>query len=345
MRVLSPLLGRLLPRLQPGRPCPRPPGPPFAEGGFLLGANLPWLRYGGDFGASAWFPEGGVARRREEADAALAFLADRGFSLVRWWVLGDGRCGLLTRDDGEVEGVEPHVWPDLDAALDLARRRGVQLLPVLFDFLLPRPGRVHGGVAIGGRRRALLAHGRERLLDRVLSPLLARYGEHPAVVAWDLFNEPEWATLGLGGRPGEGAVGPLAMRRFLARAVEAAQASASQPVTVGLAGEWGLPLVRGLGLDLYEVHWYDASSSPAALEAPVSRWGLERPVLLGEFPTRGSRRTPDAIVSAARRAGFAGALAWSLRADDESSGGAEALGGGPDRQAEPRPGPGSAART
>lgn len=345
MRVPSSLLGRLLPRLRPGRPCPRPLGPPFAGGAFLRGANLPWLRYGGDFGASAWFPEGGVATRREEADVALAFLADRGFSLVRWWVLGDGRCGLLTRDDGEPAGVEPHLWADLDAALELADRRGVGLVPVLFDFLWPRPGTACGGVRMGGRRRTLLARGRGALLDRVLSPILARYGEHPAVAAWDLFNEPEWATLGLGGRARQGAVGPLAMRGFLARAAEAAQASASQPVTVGLAGKWGLPLVRGLGLDLYEVHWYDASSSPAALEGPVSRWGLDRPVLLGEFPTRGSRRTPDAIVSAARQAGYAGALAWSLRAGDESSGGAETLGGGRDRQVGPRPGPGCATRT
>ena len=28
---------------------------------FLSGANLPWLRYGGDFGANAWSPAGGMA--------------------------------------------------------------------------------------------------------------------------------------------------------------------------------------------------------------------------------------------------------------------------------------------
>jgi len=47
--------------------------------------------------------------------------------------------------------------------------------------------------------------------------------------------------------------------------------------------------------------------------------GLDRPVILGEFPTRGSLRSPEEIVRTARRAGYAGALAWSALAGDEAS--------------------------
>ena len=34
---------------------------------FLIGANLPWIHYGIDFGANAWRPDGGVAQPDERA--------------------------------------------------------------------------------------------------------------------------------------------------------------------------------------------------------------------------------------------------------------------------------------
>jgi hypothetical protein len=43
-------------------------------------------------------------------------------------------------------------------------------------------------------------------------------------------------------------------------------------------------------------------------------------VLLGEFPTKNSARTPEVIVSAAKKSGYCGALAWSLLGNDRASG-------------------------
>ena len=38
---------------------------------FVLGANLPWVRYGGDFGANAWSPGGGLATRPADQHRVL----------------------------------------------------------------------------------------------------------------------------------------------------------------------------------------------------------------------------------------------------------------------------------
>jgi hypothetical protein len=89
--------------------------------------------------------------------------------------------------------------------------------------------------------------------------------------------------------------------------------------TVGLASARGLPLVGGLGLDVYQVHWYDRFDRRTPLGRPVSELGADAPVLLGEFPTRASRRAPADILRAAREAGYAGALAWSAQASDGAS--------------------------
>ena len=76
--------------------------------------------------------------------------------------------------------------------------------------------------------------------------------------------------------------------------------------------------MRGLGLDFYQVHWYEPLGW-AALADPADRFGLDRPVLLGEFPGRGASATPADIVLAARRAGYMGALIWSVTSQDDVS--------------------------
>ncbi len=93
----------------------------------------------------------------------------------------------------------------------------------------------------------------------------------------------------------------------------------SQLVTCGCGSAASLSLVKGLGLDFYQVHWYDRLPVPFDLDAHVHRLRLDRPIVLGEFPTRGSRRPAAEIVRAARASGYAGALAWSVVRKDGAS--------------------------
>ncbi len=139
---------------------------------------------------------------------------------------------------------------------------------------------------------------------------------HEAIAAWDVFNEPEWClrllpSLSRTFDPFE------SLQEFLRAAVDAVRAEAQQPVTVGSAGTWQLDLVRPLGLDFYQIHWYERFGW-AALEQPVAELGLNAPAILGEFSGR-SARTAD-VLHAARRAGYAGALVWSVLAEDDQSG-------------------------
>jgi hypothetical protein len=152
----------------------------------------------------------------------------------------------------------------------------------------------------------------------VFVPIFERYAREPALWGWDICNEPEWAVRRVSAHP-LSTIRRRDMAAFLREATACAHAHAPQPVTVGLASLRGLGLVRGAGLDLYQSHWYDPLQSRAPLETPVDSLGLDRPLLLGEFPTRGSRRSPAEIVRAARQAGYAGALAWSVLASDTAS--------------------------
>jgi len=293
------------------------PGQPF-----LAGVNLPWLSYGNDFGRSPWRPGGGVAGGADRVRLAevLAGLAARGGGCVRWFLFADGRAGIRTDDAGCPLGLDDRVFPDLDLAVETAGRHGLKLLLVVFDFHLGLEARRHREVTMGGRRRWIADPAwRAALLERVLDPLWERYGQEPVIFGWDLMNEPEWITSGLGGRDPQTAVPPWTMRRFLAEMAGRARRWTDQRLTVGLATPRALPLVRGLDLDFFQVHWYDRSERRCPLDRPVGRLGLDRPLLLGEYPTRNSARSEDEIVTLARRNGYAGALAWSLLGTDPAS--------------------------
>jgi hypothetical protein len=279
---------------------------------FLIGANLPWFHYGIDFGGNAWRPEGGIGQPAERAqlDRTFAELAGSGVQCLRWFLLCDGRAGIRFSEGGRPLGLDEHMLRDVDAALDLAQRHHVKIIFVLLDFLVCDVARAVRGVQMGGRAHLVEeATHRHALLNVVFRPLFERYGHEPAIFAWDIINEPEWIQT----------VALADMDQFLTESIALVRSSTSQLVTVGSAGVRWRDRYSALQLDFYQVHWYDSLKHQPSLETPVSQLGFDRPVLLGEFPTRGSRRTPENIVATARAAGYSGAFYWSVLSQDNCS--------------------------
>ena len=279
-------------------------------------------RYGCDFGASAWFPEGGLAARAEARatfEASLDRLVADGITIVRVFLLCDGRSGMQFDDNGVPTSLDDTFFRDTDAAFDAAAARGVGLIPVLFDFHLCDVPEVLNGVLLGGHSDLVTdPHRRDALLTNIVGPLVSRYSGHPAVLAWDLINEPEWCIWGIGTLSKARGVPAEDLRTWLGEMTACVHSCAPQPVTVGSAGTAYLDFVRGLDLDFYQVHWYERFGW-AALADPVERLALDRPVILGEFPGRTSATTPAEIISAARSAGYRGALIWSVLSQDRAS--------------------------
>jgi hypothetical protein len=108
------------------------------------------------------------------------------------------------------------------------------------------------------------------------------------------------------------------MRSFIRDVTSLAHDMTTQPVTVGSASARWLPLVQGVGLDFFQVHWYDRVARHVAPQA-VSTLDADRPVVLGEFPTRGSALDPSTLLRLADDGGYRGALWWSLLAEDEAT--------------------------
>jgi hypothetical protein len=176
------------------------------------------------------------------------------------------------------------------------------------------------GVQLGGRSRVWRDdEARAALLERVVQPLLERFGRHEGVLAWDVLNEPEWITRGVGTRRPWRTLGVAAMRRWIGELIDAVHRHTTHMATVGSASADWLWLVRDLGLDVYQPHWYDRLEARAPLDSTLAAAKLDRPAWLGELPTAGSRHDVETLLARARDAGYSGAFIWSVAAGDPAS--------------------------
>jgi hypothetical protein len=200
-------------------------------------------------------------------------------------------------------------FADVDEALQIAERFGIRIVFALFDFHWFYPAQFHNGVQMGGRARFITdTRLRKHLLSNVVQPILARYGSHPAIHSWDVFNEPEWILRGIRSWRFFHAASVRKFRSFLNEVVQLIHNESIHPATLGLARRRSLTLFQEIQLDYLQLHWYDKQKDE--LWIPLQN---SIPVVLGEFPTAGSRLSVDKILRHAQDAGFAGAFAWSVK--------------------------------
>jgi hypothetical protein len=283
--------------------------------GQVLGINYPWTvfqgrpNYGCDFGRNRWNSHTGITAHLPEVRADFEIMAGAGIEVVRWFVFTDGRGGIASNAAGEITGLDDQFDQDFSAAIDIASVTGVRLCLVLIDFAwLDEPV----------RRAALESHA---FLDRVLDPLLDRYGTSHAIHSFDLINEPDWRD-----------EWPEAhLRAYTGEASRRIHARSSALVTLGgalvrHAKKWDDP---AYGLDFVQVHSYPDVRYPdrdeSVFERAASDFGVTKPLLIGECPWHprvhpeghlSPARTLQDYLNLARDGGYLGAWPWSFKGVD-----------------------------
>lgn len=288
---------------------------------YLLGVNYPWLNYGHDFGTTAWGHDGvSTDTSSKQIDADFAYLKSQDVHVVRWFLFGDCRAAPEFDPDGKVTGFDEHFYSDLDAALAISEKHNMYLILVLLDFHLADKVKQVSGVQLGGRSRVISNPGvRQSFLDNALRPLLEKYGENRNIIAWEVMNEPEGAMTIPGGKWVEEPVSPGAMHSFVKDVVCYIHTYSSQHATLGSASRQFLHYWKNSKLDFYQYHYYDKMESKYPLDYPYTRLNLDKPCIIGEFPTKNTKRTMTQYLNTIWKNNYAGALAWSYQAKDEAS--------------------------
>ncbi len=292
----------------------------------VVGVNYPWRNYGCDFGANAW-GHLGLSRPENRAHVARDFgLIANAFGafntrILRFFLFADGRASPLFDASGNVTGLDPLFFDDLDALFAVAEESGLVLLPVLLDFHWCRHAGTVNAVRLAGHSDVIReADKAQSFLDRAVAPLVSRYGARDALYAWEIINEPEWVTRGMTGfwRGTGDRVQAGQMLDFVGSCADRIHSLTDDPVTVGCAGFKHIKYWDKVGLDLYQVHWYPGWRSPFPWPA-VTELAVDGPVLVGEVPTKKTTISPAEYLEAARAGGYEGVLFWSFTAADRYS--------------------------
>jgi len=149
---------------------------------FLNGGNVAWNQFARDVGPHPDHPE-----RATFADLFQQVNTHRGNTL-RLWLHTNG-AHTPAWDDSTVVGPGTHTIRDLRSLLDAAQRRNVGMILCLWSFDMLRTSY---GPDITNRAHALLTEREktESYVHNALVPMVEALGDHPALLAWEIFNEP-----------------------------------------------------------------------------------------------------------------------------------------------------------
>jgi hypothetical protein len=289
---------------------------------FLLGVNYPWANYAEDFGVSPTGHRGlslpeNLSRVAEE----FARIRDCGARAVRWFLFGDGRGGFVTEKGIPVRPDE-FLFADVSAVLELAKRSELEICFSLIDYLWLQDRT--GKPAEHSNEQVLqFAAGREAFLQRVLIPMFREFREHPALFAWEIANEPEWAIREFHRQT----VAKMRYADFRAFAEEIAQAVhefAGARVTLGSASLAWVRAWSELGLDFYQAHYYpvhDPSGKSGLAKQLACLPAVDKPLWLGELPAADDQAAGYSLKAAltqCREASLLGAFVWRWTAPEKT---------------------------
>ena len=303
---------------------------------FLSGMNLAWITYGNDL----------TGLNEAEYRRALDEIRGSGGNSIRWWIHVNGSRTPLW-DGDSVVGMPAGSIETLEHALDMAWERGLVVVLSLWSFDMLQ----EQSLMDPERNKRFLEDDEsfQTYLDNALTPIVEALADHPAIVAWEVYNEPEGMTSEFGWTP---------VRTDMATVQKTVNRTAGTihrlaPDALVTSGTWNLRantdiegftnyyrddrLIAAGGdelgtLDVYQVHFYPHfSDSTSPFHNPAVHWGLDKPILVGEFAAVGitdtgtgmnvsSELSPEEAYNYLFDNGYAGALAWTWTAHEPQYG-------------------------
>jgi hypothetical protein len=303
---------------------------------FLSGMNLAWLDYANDLDNLDV----------ETFASALDDLRTAKGNCFRWWLHVNGTHSPQFTNDS-VSGISQASVDNLRTALNMAQERGIGLILCLWSFGMLDTGSGNLDAAQTERNLLMLEDTvyTRAYINNALIPLVDSVKEHPAIVCWEIFNEPEGMASDAHGWAGWAAtLTPFSnIQRFINLSTGAIHRTDTSALVS--SGAWNVAVntdvdIGGLEssgnlysddeltaaggdpdgvLDFYMFHFYpDQGPASSPFHHPASYWELDKPIVIGEFRAEDPYNTVDAEqgYKFLYDSGYAGGLAWTWTGHD-----------------------------
>lgn len=147
---------------------------------FLSGMNLAWVNFANDLTSF------------DSAKFALAFknISNAGGNSVRWWLHTNGTASPQFTNDS-VSGLSPQEIPNMKKALDMAQKKGIGMIMCLWSFDMLESSEMTAEQLKENKLMLSNDTFTKAYINNALMPIIDSLGSHPAVLAWEVFNEPE----------------------------------------------------------------------------------------------------------------------------------------------------------
>ncbi len=293
---------------------------------FLNGINLAWMDFANDL----------TAFNEDLFATALDNISSAGGNCIRWWLHTDGTSSPYFLNDS-VTYITDNELLAMFKGLDMAYERGMGIIMCLWSFDMLRSNKP---AAIKYRNSLMLTDSvyMQAYINNALIPILETVGDHPAVICWEIFNEPEGMTP-VGGWGDVDDVPITAVQTFINRTAGAIHRNTTGAKVSNGCWSFYAGTDAGSGnynyytderliaeggdpdgyLDFYMVHYYSwAGTVRSPFHHPASYWALDKPLVIAEFEADGpySGINTQAAYDSLYHNGYAGALSWQWYANE-----------------------------
>lgn len=316
---------------------------------FLNGLNIPWNAYSTDFGLNPFLYGSTNKYDSTVFENIFTQCENYGVNCVRMWIHDDGSSSPeIDTVSGYVTGLDSVFFPNMDDFLNRAQKHKILVIPSLWSFTMMNNDYALG--PNGGMHADIIqdTNKTRSYINKALIPIVQRYANQCNLLAWEIMNEPEWATTVSGNNANiTQHVAMSEMQRFVGMCAEAIHQHSSKMVTVGSAAlkynsdvssfptncvgnfwtdikiktAYNKPLAY---LDFYQIHFYDWMNTFYQNFDPydhnASYWGLDKPTIIGETQGSSKKHTPTTQLYNAFTGNYAGVLFWSFTASADSMG-------------------------
>ena len=315
---------------------------------YINGLNVPWNNYNLDFGTNSLV---GVNKYDSTAfENMLTQCEAYGVNCVRIWTHTLGCASPHFDAAGNVIGIDPVFFSNLDDFMNRALKHNIMVIPVIWDFNMTNNDTAawgpNGGLHADLIQDSSMTRG---YINNAFIPIIEHYANQCNLLAYDLINEPEWSmSIPFAGNTSQ-VVGASEMQRFVGMLAEAVHQHSSKMCTVGSAclrynsgivttyatcfgnywndaaiqSAYNKPLAH---LDFYEIYYYDRMDAdlmyfdPYKSWSTTSYWGLDKPTLIGESQGNSANHTTSDELYNGFIHNWAGVLFWSYAASADSMG-------------------------